>query len=102
VTSELTPRARRILAEVEREAQRPRRPAARPPAAVEPLPLDGPLLAALELSVAGLERAEVGQRLSADHGVADPHELLDAVFGPGSAPQARLGRGPQPGGPSSG
>jgi hypothetical protein len=90
----LSPRARAILEAVEREVSArleelerdvayvaPRRiaPAARP--APE-------LLAALELGVAGLTREEVGASL----GVRDPAPILDAVFGAGSPPRARLPR----------
>ena len=88
----LTPRARAILAAVEREVSArlaelesdaasvaPRRVVRFERAAPE-------LLGALELGVAGWSRSEVAAEL----GVGDP--VLDAVFGPGSAPGARLPR----------
>ncbi|HEV3000335.1 MAG TPA: hypothetical protein VGW75_06315 [Solirubrobacteraceae bacterium] len=90
----LTPRARALLAAVEREVSArlaelerdagwvaPRRAAA--PRRAEPA-----LLLALELGVAGLSRDEVALRL----GVADPEPVLDAVFGPGTPPGTRLAR----------
>lgn len=93
MVDELSPRARMILAAVEREAEARRRRLAdgmpEPPAR---LTVDGALLAALELGVAGLVRDEVAHRLRADHGLAAPDRLLDAVFGPGSPPRARLRR----------
>jgi hypothetical protein len=94
VTDPLTPRARAILAAVEREVSAridtlggdapgvaPRRadPFSRP----EP-----ELLLALELGVAGLTRAEVAAELR----MPDPEPVLDAVFGRGSASGARLRR----------
>ena len=98
----LTPRARAILEAVEREvaarledleedvaAIAPRRVAPRSPETVRPAP---ELLAALELGVAGVPRAEVAERLRDEHGIAQPEPLLDAVFGAGSPPRARLHR----------
>lgn len=94
MTAPLSPRAQAILAAVEREvavrlseleqevaATTTRRFArvARPTAE---------LLLALELGVAGLSRAEVAERLDCE----DPEPVLDAVFGNGSAPGARLSR----------
>ncbi|MEA2340149.1 MAG: hypothetical protein QOG11_226 [Solirubrobacteraceae bacterium] len=142
---ELSPRARQILDEVERDVLARRaalRPGAAPPPAVPETPdlhaellvladeliaqaerawrwlerLDAALalpppepgapgrrpgpapvalperarLAAVELAVAGLSRAEVGGRLVSEHAVADPAPLLDAVFGPHSPPGARM------------
>ncbi len=90
----LSPRARAILAAVEREVSArlgelehdaalvaPRRVV--PPTRAEP-----ELLTALELGVAGLARDEVAARLGV--GADDP--VLDAVFGAGSPPGARLPR----------
>ncbi len=100
--AELTPRARTILEAVEREvaarleeleedvaAVAPRRVVPPAPAAVPPAP---ELLAALELGVAGVPRDQVAERLSAEHGAADPEPVLDAVFGAGSPPRTRLPR----------
>ena len=94
MTDPLTPRARAILAAVESEIHArleelggdmpsvaPRR--------VAPLERPGPdLLTALELGVAGLSREEVAASLD----LADPEPVLDAVFGAGSPPGARLPR----------
>lgn len=85
----LSPRARAILAAVEREIEERRRTAPPPAAPARPrsLRIDAELLAALELAVAGLSRDEVRSRLAvADH-------VLDAVFGDGAAGTARLSRG---------
>ena len=88
----LTPRARAILTAVEREVAArlgdlERDAASVAPRRVVPFERARPeLLAALELGVAGLSRAEVARRL----GVGEP--VLDAVFGPGSPPRARLPR----------
>jgi len=96
VVDELTPRARMILDAVEREAEARRRRLAAAADAQEPqrpgVRVDPGLLAALELGVAGLERSEVAARLHAELGVPDPDTLLDAVFGTGSPPRARLRR----------
>ena len=94
MTAPLTPRARVILAAVEREVSArldeierdadvivPRRLAPAERARPE-------LLLALELGVSGLSREEV--RASLD--VPDPEPVLDAVFGTGSPPRARLRR----------
>lgn len=79
----LSPRARAILAAVEREVQARRHTPEEP---ARPLRVDPPLLAALELAVAGASRDEVRARLE----IAE--DALDAVFGDGSPPQARLTR----------
>ena len=84
---DLTPRAREILAAVERAAAERRRQGLPPGARIDPA-----LLRAVELAVAGLEREQVAGRLLAEHGVRDPGPLLDAVFGAGSAPSDRLRR----------
>jgi hypothetical protein len=94
VAEALTPRARALLAAVEREVSArlneleaeaatvaPRRVTPGSPPAPE-------LLLALELGVAGLSRAQVAAELR----VPDPEPVLDAVFGPGSPPRARLRR----------
>jgi hypothetical protein len=82
---QLSPRARAILAAVEREIEERRRGA--PVAPVRPLRIDAELLSALELAVAGLSREEVRTRLAVrDH-------VLDAVYGDGSPGSARLSRG---------
>jgi hypothetical protein len=89
----LTPRARVLLEAVEREVQaRETALAGAPEPPVQPLRLDGALLAALELAAAGIHRAEVGWRLRAHLRIADPEPALDAVFGTGSPPDARLHR----------
>ncbi len=98
MTRPLTPRAQAILAAVEREVaarlselERDAEPVApaspRRFARAAPRPTSD-LLLALELGVAGWSRAEVAQRL----GGADADPVLDAVFGGGSAPGARLAR----------
>lgn len=94
MVGELTPRARKILAAVEREAEARRRRLGSAPAGGQRggVRVDSALLAALELGVAGLERSEVAERLCAEQGVADADALLDAVFGSGSQPRARLRR----------
>jgi hypothetical protein len=90
----LSPRARALLVAVEREvaAQLERLEHEAGPGApprVAPIARPAPeLLAALELGVAGRSREEVAREL----GVTDPAPVLDAVFGPGSAPDARLPR----------
>jgi hypothetical protein len=47
-------------------------------------------LAAVELAVAGLTRAEVRRALVAEHGLARPDALLDAVFGAQAPGDARM------------
>ena len=80
----ISPRARAILAAVEREvAARQARPPAPEP---RPLRLDVTLMTALELAVAGLSRDEVRSAMTISE------DALDAVFGEGSAPAARLSR----------
>ena len=79
--TEPSPRVRRILAAVEREAQLLRH------GPTEPLAPAEPLLAALEMAVAGATRDEV--RAAID--VRD--DVLHAVFGDGSPPRQRLERG---------
>ncbi|HEX8122889.1 MAG TPA: hypothetical protein VF549_16680 [Solirubrobacteraceae bacterium] len=92
--SGLSPRARAILEAVEREVSARLLELEADAASVAPrriVPFARPapeLLTALELGVAGLSREEVGASL----GVADPAPILDAVFGPGSPPRARLPR----------
>lgn len=79
----LSPRARAILAAVEREiAER----TSQPLAPVTPLRIDTTLLSALELAVAGASRDEVRAVMD----ISD--DALDAVFGDGSPPQSRLSR----------
>jgi len=84
-----------LLDAVEREAEARRARLAASPgprATRAAVRVDGPLLTALELGVAGLERSAVAERLRAEQGVADAEALLDAIFGPGSEPRARLRR----------
>jgi hypothetical protein len=94
VATPLTPRARAILAAVEREVSArlsdlETEVASVAPVRAEPLARPGPeLLLALELGVAGLSRAEVAAELR----VLDPEPVLDAVFGRGTARGARLRR----------
>ena len=97
MTGPLTPRAQALLAAVEREVAArlseleheagPAVPQRAPRFARTARPTSE-LLLALELGVAGLSRAEVAARL----GSADADPALDAVFGDGSAPGARLAR----------
>jgi hypothetical protein len=83
----LSPRARAILAAVEREiAERAAASSPRADDPVRPLRIDVALLSALELAVAGATRSEVRDALA----VSD--DALDAVFGDGTPPQARLSR----------
>ncbi len=90
----LSPRARAILAAVEREVSARLAELERDAAAVAPRRVAAPrradaaLLTALELGVAGLSRDEVAGRL----GVAEAAPVLDAVFGPGTPPATRLPR----------
>ena len=90
----LTPRARAILVAVEREVcarleELERDAALVAPRRIVPFARPAPeLLTALELGVAGRTREEVAAEL----GVPDPEPILDAVFGPGSPPRARLPR----------
>lgn len=94
VAAPLTPRARALLGAVEREVSARLAELEGDAGAVAPrrtAPAEGPapaLLSALELAVAGLSREEVAGALD----VADPEPVLDAVFGAGSAPGARLPR----------
>jgi hypothetical protein len=84
----ISPRARAILDAVEREvaARRARPPAPPPEQLPRPLRIDATLTAALELAVAGHSRDEVRAAMSISE------DALDAVFGDGSPPQARLSR----------
>jgi hypothetical protein len=95
VSEELTQRARTLLDAIEREVEERRRamPVAPSPQAQRPLRADALLLAAVELSVAGLTREEVERRLREELAAEDPERMLDAVFGEGSPRQARLRRG---------
>ena len=87
----LSPRARAILVAVEREVSsrlEDLEPAPQPPRAA-PFRRPAPeLLAALELGVGGRTREEAASML----GLAEPSPVLDAVFGAGSGPGARLPR----------
>ena len=60
-----------------------------PPPASTPTD-DGPRLLAVELAVAGATRADVDARLRERFGLGSTAELLDDIFGVGSAPSARL------------
>ena len=90
----LTPRARAILAAVEREVsarlgELERDAAEVAPQRIVPLARPGPeLLLALELAVAGASRAEVAAELR----TVSPEPVLDAVFGRGAPSAARLRR----------
>lgn len=94
MSAPLTPRARAILAAVEREVSARLEDIERDagqiaPRRVVPVERARPeLLLALELGVAGLSREEVAASLDVD----DPGPVLDAVFGTGSPPRARLRR----------
>ncbi len=101
MVDELTPRARVLLDAVEREAEARRRALAAPTdtgadrtdrTGRTDVHVNAVLLAALELGVAGLERSEVADRLRSEQGISAPDPLLDAVFGTGSPPRARLRR----------
>lgn len=91
----LSPRARAILTAVEREVssrlQELEEGELRPGAPTRPAPFRRPgpeLLAALELGVAGRTREEAARSL----GLGEPSAVLDAVFGAGTGPAARLPR----------
>jgi hypothetical protein len=90
----LSPRARAMLVAVEREVsarliELEQDAGTVAPRRVAPFARPAPeLLAALELGVAGHSREEVAFELR----LADPGPVLDAVFGPGSSPDARLPR----------
>ena len=97
MTDALTPRARAILAAVEREVSARLDEIEHEAGAVAPRRITssrtpmraGPeLLAALEMGVAGMSRGEVAEKLGVDHAAV----LLDAVFGAGSPPVTRLAR----------
>jgi hypothetical protein len=84
---ELTPRARVLLEAVEREVRaRAEGLGTAPAEPVRPLRLDETLLAALEQAVGGATRAETAERLD----LPVVHDALDAVYGDGSPPDARL------------
>jgi len=61
-----------------------------PPSAPATPADDAPRLLAVELAVAGATRADVDARLRQRFGLSSTVELLDEVFGVGSAPSARL------------
>ena len=90
----LTPRARAILAAVEREVSArlsdlEGEAASVAPRRVAPFERAAPeLLLALELGVAGFSRAQV----AAEMGCTEDEPVLDAVFGRGTPPTARLRR----------
>lgn len=58
-----------------------------PPTAAQ---LDSARLVAIELAVGGETRDVVGTRLFEEHGIPDPTQILDDVFGPGSAASSRM------------
>ena len=95
MSDEITRRACALLQAIEREVDHRRRslPVEPSPLAERPLRPDATLLAALELGVAGHSREDVEHRLRAEHGAEDAARLVDAVFGEGTAPEARLQRG---------
>ena len=94
MSDELTQRARALLEAIEREVERRGAMPAEPfPRAERPLRADATLLAAVELGVAGLTRDEAERRMREELAVEDPGRMLDAVFGEGSPPDARLRRG---------
>ena len=94
MSDEVTKRACALLQAIEREVEARRtQPAAPSPLAERPLRPDATLLAAIELGVSGHTREDVDRRMRADHGVEDPARMLDAIFGEGSPPDARLTRG---------
>lgn len=94
MSDDLTQRACALLEAIERELRERGRavPAQPSPRAARPLRPDATLLAAVELGVAGLSREEAERRLREELAAEDPGRMLDAVFGEGSAPQARLRR----------
>ena len=94
MSEELTQRARALLEAIEFEVSERRRamPSEPSPLARQPLHADATLLAAVELGVAGLSREEVEHRMREELAVEDPGRMLDAIFGEGSPPHARLRR----------
>jgi len=94
VAAPLTPRARSILAALEREvsarlSELESEAGSVAPRRVVPLRRAEPeLLLALELGVAGLSRAQVAAELAC----SEDSPVLDAVFGDGSGAGARLRR----------
>jgi hypothetical protein len=53
--------------------------------------------AAIAMASAGVERAAVGAHLGTAFSVADPTELLDQVYGPGTGPDVRAPWAIEPG-----
>ncbi len=51
---------------------------------------DAGRLVAIEMAVAGDSREMVGRRLTDEFGIANPREILDDVFGPGSGAGSRM------------
>ena len=91
---DLSPRARAILVAVEREVSSrledlEQDPVAPAPPRAAPFRRPAPeLLAALVLGVGGRTREEAARLLD----LPEPSPVLDAVFGAGSGPEARLPR----------
>lgn len=65
-----------------------------PPTTAAPAAVDGvsetARLVAVEMAVAGYPRAQVGERLQRQYGVADPARILDEVFGRGTGADSRM------------
>jgi hypothetical protein len=51
---------------------------------------DAARLVAIEMAVAGDTRENVGRRLREEFGIPDPQQILDDVFGPGTAAGSRM------------
>lgn len=64
-------------------------PPVAPPAPAAAIP-DSARLIAIEMAVAGSSRGEVGRRLHAEFGIAEPKPVLDEVFGSGTTSDTRL------------
>jgi len=90
-TAELSPAARRCLREIigllDRATTLLREQADSPPATAAP---SSPRRVAVELAVAGQDRAAVRRRLAAQFALADPGAVLDEVFGAGTRAHQRL------------
>jgi len=71
----------------------PAPPRGEPPAELPAAPASGPgaaRLLAIEMAVGGATRAQVAERLHERYGLTDPREILDDVFGGGTAGSSTL------------
>lgn len=75
-----------------REAiQREAEPVDSPPPATAPgAAYDAARLVAIEMAVAGETRESAGRRLREEFGIAEPRQILDDVFGPGTGEGSRM------------